>query len=317
MDSYKAKRLESLLRGKQISSYRIIELINNGKSAAVFKSMGSNNKLYAIKIFDNELVEQFGHEIQETRITQEIGLKGHQIPNLVCIIDGGKYNIDGLDYYYIVMEYITGVNLYEFIKSKQYDIDFVLKVFETLINTSEALLANGIAHRDIKSENIMICDNGNIILMDLGVLKLIGSKSFTDQEVKQFIGTLRNAPPEFLTRIEQDTIDGWRAVNLYQIGTVIFELLMKKPLFNDKTPYPNLVLAIKEDIPIVSNNTYSFNLQQITRDLLTKDYNKRLALCTIDRIKAIWGIHLTHQPPTGCVAGFKPLACLMISRYLV
>jgi transposase len=30
-----------------------------------------------------------------------------------------------------------------------------------------------------------------------------------------------------------------------------------------------------------------------------------------------WGIHLTHQPPTGCVAGFKPLACLMISRYLV
>lgn len=188
MDNYKAKQLEQLLVGKKFLSYKIEKLLNNGKSAAVFKASDSLGELFAIKIFDNDLVERFGHEIQERRIEQEISLKGHTIPNLVNIIDGGKTKLESYEYYYIIMQYISGQNLKEFISTAKYDNRFLQKVIQTIYKVTESLLEKGIVHRDVKPENIMIDDLSQIILMDLGVLKLIGVKSFSDQEEKQFVG---------------------------------------------------------------------------------------------------------------------------------
>ena len=158
------------------------------------------------------------------------------------------------------MEFITGQNLKEFIQSEEYSEDFILKVLQTLVKTTEDLLQKGIAHRDIKPENIMVDGNHDIILMDLGVLKLVGLKSFNDDEEKAFVGTLRYAPPEFLTRMEEDSLNGWRAVNLYQIGATLHDLVMKEELFIEKIPYSNLVIAIKDDSPKVSNAAFSFYL---------------------------------------------------------
>jgi hypothetical protein len=59
---------------------------------------------------------------------------------------------------------------------------------------------------------------------------------------------------------------------------------MKKELFNDKEPYSNLVIAIKDDNVSVSNQIYSFDLLQLTRDLLTKDVKTRLDICSKERI---------------------------------
>lgn len=288
MDTYKAKQLEQILKGQKFLNYEIIKLFDNGKSAAVFKAKGLDGNFYAVKIFDNDLIERFGHEIQEKRIEQEISLKGHKIPNLVKIIDGGKTQIGFNEYYYIVMEFINGQNLKQFISSGTYDNSFLRKVVETLFNISEALLTKGIVHRDIKPENIMINENDEIILMDLGVLKLIGVPSFTDQDEKQFVGTLRYAPPEFLTRNEEDSSDGWKSVNLYQIGGILHDLIMKKELFNEYTPYSNLVLAIKEDPPTISNAGFPFSTIQLARDLLIKDWKKRLVFCTNQRIESFY-----------------------------
>ena len=97
MDKIKAKKLETLIAGQTIAGYTIERLVNNGKSAAVFKAC-KDGKLYAFKIFDNDLIERFGHEIQQKRIDKEIGLKGHVINNLVKIFDGGNTKIDGEDH---------------------------------------------------------------------------------------------------------------------------------------------------------------------------------------------------------------------------
>lgn len=75
----------------------------------------SSGMKVAVKIFDNELAERFGHKIQDRRIQQEIGLKNHGIPNLISIEDGGQQELNGERYYYIVMDYIDGDNLKGFI----------------------------------------------------------------------------------------------------------------------------------------------------------------------------------------------------------
>jgi serine/threonine protein kinase len=295
MDKPKAISLEKEIKGTTLNGYEIIALINNGKSAAVFK-VKKGSDFFALKIFDNELIERFGHEVQTKRIEKEIALQNHNIDNLVKIYEGGSTTLGVQTYYFIVMELINGDNLKDFINKNSYDQDFIIKVFEKLTSTTEQLLTQKqIAHRDIKPENIMVDNSQNIILMDLGVLKLVGAKSFSDEEEKSFVGTLRYAPPEFLLRTEDDTLVGWRAINLYQIGATLHDLIMKKELFWDKTPYSNLVIAIKEDTPKISNSDISFELLQLTRDMMTKDWRKRLELVTESRIKNTLTIKSTFE----------------------
>ncbi|NPV01743.1 MAG: protein kinase [Brevinematales bacterium] len=288
MDNIKAKNLFKEIEGKEINGMIIKELIDHGKSAAVFLGEKGEKK-YAIKIFDNELVERYGVEIQKKRIEQELSLKNHGIINLVSIIDGGEYNIANIDYCYIIMEYVKGKNLKQYIKEQQSDIELsiILEIVNSLIITSEALLSRElpIAHRDIKPENIMITKDNKVILMDLGVIKIIGSPHFTNEDEKIFIGTLRYAPPEFLLGEESDSIEGWRSVNIYQIGTVLHDLITRKDIFDGCDPYAKLVLAIKEDQVLVRNDNYPYELLQLTRNMLIKQWKKRLEISSIERIK--------------------------------
>jgi len=296
MDRLKALKLVNEIQNeKSLNGYNVLEFINNGKSAAVFKAK-KNDMFYALKIFDNDLIERFGHEIQIKRIEQEILLKGHKIKNLVKIFDAGSTFLGSQNYYYIVMELILGMNLKEYIQSKSFNHSFIIKVLEKLYNTTEQLLIEKhIVHRDIKPENIMVDTQEEITLMDLGVLKLLGVKSFSDEEEKLFVGTLRYAAPEFIMRKEDDSIQGWRAVNTYQIGATLHDLIMKKELFHDKSPYPNLVIAIKDDIPHITNNEYPFDLLQLIRDMLTKDWKTRIKLVTHNRIKKVIALQNTNE----------------------
>ena len=278
------------LIGKSISNYTIIEYINCGKSAKVFKGIDKNNNTVAIKIFNNDLIEKYGSKIQLNRINKEISLKGHKIENLIQIIDGGIYDINGVEFHYIIMEFIEGKNLKDYIKSESYAVNFIKKVLKILFEVSEFLLEKGIVHRDIKPENIMIDNNLNIIIMDLGVIKFINMESNdTDSDVLQFIGTLRYAPPEFLMRIEENSIEACRAINLYQIGGVLHDLIMKIELFYEySNPFANLVEAVNHIFPKIGNKNIPNSIVRLTEDLLIKDWKSRLKLCDNNRIHKIY-----------------------------
>ena len=285
MDSSKAKQLANSIAGKSLNGYKVAQLLGHGKSAAVFKGISSDGEPVAIKLFDHDLVDKFGEAMQIQRIEQEIALKGHCIPHLVGFLNGGKAPMDDQDYYYLVMDFIDGTNLATFIREQDYDRAFIDTVLAALYTVSEALLDKGIAHRDIKPANIMVTSSRDIVLMDLGVHKLIGAPAFTDVgEEKEFLGTKRYSPPEFLRRKEKDCIDGWRAVNLYQIGGVLHDLITKTVLFADKTPFTNLVLAAIQDNPPISNPNMPTALNQLTRDLLAKDPDKRLRVHRLGQI---------------------------------
>jgi len=278
MNRKKALELEKELKGKDFNGYSVIEYINNGKSAAVFKAE-KDGTLFALKIFDNDLVESTGHEIQDKRIAQELSLKDHKVPHLIKIIDGGSFNYNNEQLHYMVMEYLTGQNLKEYIQNNNYSEETIKSILSSLYETCEELIKqHEIVHRDIKPENIMISESGVITLMDLGVLKFIGTPSFSDGDEKAFVGTLRYAPPEFITRKEVDDINGWKAINLYQIGGVLHDLITKKELFHNKTPYTNLVRAILEDMPDFTSNEYSTQLIQLTRNLFIKSPETRLKI---------------------------------------
>ena len=288
MDPQKAEQLFEQVKGIEIDGISIEELVDNGKSAAVFKGI-KEGKFFAIKIFDNDIVRRDDFEIQQRRIELELTLKKHNIPHLVKILGGGKTTINKTEYYYLIMEFIAGKNLKKYIEKESIEINFIIRVINTLIEVTENLLKNiqPLVHRDIKPENIMVSENGEIILMDLGVLKIVNNPSTTDITKKEFLGTLRYAPPEFLARQEEDNEDGWRAVNIYQIGAVLHDLIMKKELFVDIEPFSNLVYAIKDDMPSITSKDYHPDLVQLARDMLQKNWKNRLRTVPINRIITI------------------------------
>src|ERR1043166_6484735 len=100
MNTSRAKYLEKQLVGQAIDGWTIEGLINHGKSAAVMKAR-SKDTLAALKVFDPEIVDKHGAEIQAERIEREKTLIGKVHPNLVKILGGGVWNEQQL--FYVVM----------------------------------------------------------------------------------------------------------------------------------------------------------------------------------------------------------------------
>jgi hypothetical protein len=108
VDKQAAEKMSAQLIGKTVGGWAIRRRVNFGKSAVVFEaSQGGRNA--ALKVFDPEIVERYGREIQLKRVQRELALVGKSHPNLVTIFDGGE---DG-ELIFVVMEYFDGRNLAE------------------------------------------------------------------------------------------------------------------------------------------------------------------------------------------------------------
>lgn len=279
MDPVLADRLSKELLGKNIGGWSLRRYIDSGKSALVF--MGEkDDKQAALKIFDPDLVIRSGEDNQLARIKRECSLIGEHHPNLVQIYDGGKCSTT--NYLYIAMEFIDAPNLKKFLASVPNE--KITEIISQLASAAKFLEEKELVHRDIKPENIAINqDCSKVVLLDLGVIRPFFKSDITDMEAKIFIGTLRYSSPEFLMRCEQDTCDGWRALNFYQIGGVLHDLIMKKPLFEEYSePYANLVEAIKNQRPCIHSDDVNPNIVLLAQNCLSKNPQTRLKLVSWD-----------------------------------
>lgn len=273
VDDYLANKMAKDLIGKNLGSWHIEDYIDHGKSATVFQASRDNIK-YALKVFDNEIAERYGRDKQKKRIEREQSLIGKQHPNLVSVYDGGEQ--DG--YLFIVMEYFEGKNIAEAlldIPTSEYN-----SIIAQISFAAQYLEEISFAHRDIKPENIRISpDLKKVKLLDFGVVRPFDLSNITDEgEQLQFIGTLQYSPPELLFReMDDESVDAWRAISFYQIGAVIHDLLMKKPLFVEfKNPYARLVRAVEKEIPIIDNPSADPYLRLLAQNCLFKSPLHRL-----------------------------------------
>lgn len=277
MHEQRAQELLDRLRGKKVGTWKVQDLINNGKSAAVF-SARSTGRTAALKIFDPELIARYGEITQLIRIRRELSLRGLRHPNLVDIYGGGKCPSTNL--YFLVMQLVEGNPLSRSLNS--IDRDRIRVLLHQIASAAKFLEDNELSHRDIKPDNIVINpDTGDATLLDLGVLRPISSSStVTDTGDHHFVGTLQYSPPEFLLRKEEDTPVGWRAVTFYQIGAVLYDLLEGHPIFSDSMhPYARLVNAVQNTIPSYRSADLP-DLVNLARNCLTKSPDARLRLVT-------------------------------------
>lgn len=208
--------------------FDIQDKIGSGLSGGTYKAMQvSLNRLVAIKFFDNsfskndeDLKKRF---IRESRLLSEL-----QHPSIPYILTKGVVVSSGDEIPYMVMQYISGMNLDEYLKGKeQFDLDSALHIAFQLLDALEFVHKKGIVHRDIKPSNIMMLSSGHCYLIDFSIgFKIEGEPGMTRAtRTGDHLGSAPYMSPEQSTDMKD--VDG--RSDLFSLTKVVCELLTGKP----------------------------------------------------------------------------------------
>ena len=213
MDNLIGKKLDGL--------YEVRELIGSGGMANVYKAvmLGHNGPVpagtvVAVKVLrqeymhDPDLVRRFKNE------SKAISLLNH--PNIVKVYDVSVND----DLQYIVMEYVDGMTLREYLNQRggrltnRETVHFISQILKAL----EHAHANGVVHRDIKPQNIMLLDNGQLRMMDFGIARI--SRAENQLLSGKAMGSVHYISPEQAKGDETDFTS-----DLYSVGVMMYEML--------------------------------------------------------------------------------------------
>jgi serine/threonine protein kinase len=224
--------------GKVLNNrYKIIELIGRGGMAYVYKAQDLKlNRYVAVKILREEYTENEQFIKKFDRESQAAA--GLSDPNIVSVYDVG---VDG-DVYFIIMEYVDGITLKQYLTQKgrlDYEeaTNFIIDIAEALKCAHE----HGIIHRDIKPQNIMLTSDLTPKVTDFGIARAITSATIT--MTNQTMGSVHYISPE---QARGGYVDA--RSDLYSLGIMYYELLTGELPFDDDNSVSIAIKHIQEDI---------------------------------------------------------------------
>jgi len=246
--------------------YEILEEVGKGGMAYVYKAhCNVLNRTVAVKVLRNDLeggeefVNRFNAEAQAAACLTH--------PNIVSIFDVGEQ--DGL--YYIVMEYIEGITLKEYIKAKgklssQESADIASQICGALSVAHE----KNIIHRDIKPHNIMITSNGLVKVTDFGIAR--ASNNSTMRVGDSILGSVHYISPEQARGGYVDCRS-----DIYSLGIVIYEMLTGKVPFESESPIAVAMKHLEENPinPITLCPDVTPELQEVVLKAMSKETRRR------------------------------------------
>lgn len=212
--------------GKKLDGrYQVGELIGVGGMANVYKGFDIlENREVAIKILKSEFYENEEFLRRFRNESRAISMLNHE--NIVKIYDVSFTE----QVHFIVMELINGITLKEYIEQQK-----TLDWKEATYYTMQVLRAlnhahdNGIVHRDIKPQNVMLLSDGTIKITDFGIARFARSETRTITD--RAIGSVHYISPEQAAGAPID-----QRTDLYSVGVMLFEMLTGKLPFDAETP---------------------------------------------------------------------------------
>jgi|GEM_PF-3764295 len=249
-----------------IGKYEIVRELGRGSMGIVYEARDtSSGKAVALKILTiaagidgntrQQILERFR---REARIAQQL-----IHPNIASIYDDG----DDKGKFYIAMELCTGTTLRNFLKfEKQMNPAKVKDIAMQLLSALAVAHEEGIYHRDIKPDNIVIGKDGRVKLMDFGIAKL--STEATMTQAGQIMGSPAYMPPEQILGGEIDARS-----DLFSTGVVLYECLTgNKPFSGDSVTSITHSIIYNEPNPVTG---VSDSWAAIIAKSLQKDPAKR------------------------------------------
>lgn len=270
--------------------YELMEKIGSGGMADVYKAKDILlDRIVAVKILhsnfaeDNDFIVRFRHEAQSA------GKLTH--PNIVGIYDVG---CDG-DIHYIVMEYVEGETLKQYIDSHLHiPIDTAVRIAIEIGYALEDAHANGIIHCDIKPHNVLLTKTGKVKVTDFGIARAINSSTVIDKE--SILGSVHYLSPE---QAAGDKIT--EKTDIYSLGIVLYEMLTHHLPFEGETAVSIALQHMQGDIPRPTkyNPAISPMLEECLLTAMQKDPDKRYDSVSdfISELKIAQGFTTTIYKP--------------------
>ena len=222
--------------------YEVKEILGAGGMGVVYRAFDRElQEPVAIKTLKTEAMA--GDSVALERFKQEIRLArkiAHR--NVVRTYDLGEQN--GM--YYLTMEYVEGTSLKQLIVSRgKLPVPVALTVGKQLSRALEVAHAEGVIHRDIKPQNVVVDPTGFLKVMDFGIARLANppkGKGLT--EAGMSIGTPDYMSPEQLTGAELDPRS-----DLYSAGVVLFECVTGRIPYEADTTWALVAKHLEEEPP--------------------------------------------------------------------
>jgi predicted Ser/Thr protein kinase len=196
----------------------ILELLGRGGMGFVFKARQPNlDRFVALKLLPDKLARDPHFAERFSREARLLARLNH--PGIVTIYDFGQ----AAGFYFLLMEYVDGVNLRQAMRAGRFSPAAALSVVPKICEALQFAHEQGVLHRDIKPENILLDAKGRVKIADFGIAKLVGDEKpdFNLTATGATIGTPQYMAPEQLE--QPGTVD--HRADIYSLGVVFYELL--------------------------------------------------------------------------------------------
>ena len=284
MDKYIGKRLDG--------RYEIREVIGVGGMAYVYKAYDAiDDRIVAVKILKDEFLTNEDFTRRFKNESKAIAILSH--PNIVKVFDVSF----GDRLQYIVMEYIDGITLKEYIEQQKdirwrESVHFTVQILRALQHAHD----KGIVHRDIKPQNIMLLPDGTIKVTDFGIARFARQNLNATGDADKAIGSVHYISPEQARGAITD-----EKADIYSVGVMLYEMLTGRLPFEADNAVSVAIMQMQAEPkkPSELNAEIPDGLEEITIKAMQKDPARRYQsaaemLYDIDEFKRNPSIHFQY-----------------------
>jgi tRNA A-37 threonylcarbamoyl transferase component Bud32 len=233
----------TVLPGKTVGKYRIIERLGRGGMAEVYKAYHPGlDRHVAVKVMHPFLVEEGDFVGRFEREAAAVAKLRH--PNIVQIMD---FDHEG-DVYYMVMEFIDGPTLKAELEERSrmgqpFDPEEATRILTPIGNAVDYAHRRGMVHRDLKPANIMFTAEGQPVLTDFGIAKIVGAKSYT-------VTGAVSGTPAYMSPEQGQGERGDERSDIYSLGVILYEMVTGRVPYDADTPFAIILKHIQDPLPL-------------------------------------------------------------------
>ncbi|MES2595498.1 MAG: protein kinase [Verrucomicrobiota bacterium] len=200
----------------------ILECLGRGGMGVVYKArQKSLNRLVALKLLAPERAEDSRFAARFEKEAQALAALNH--PHIVGVHDFGQAG----GFYYLLMEFVDGVNLRQLLQSKRLTPKEALSIVPPVCEALQCAHEHGIVHRDIKPENLLIDKAGTVKIADFGIAKIVSLDPAHESMPGQPNEESRSTPfgtPDYAAPEQAEGAADHRT-DIYSLGVVLYEML--------------------------------------------------------------------------------------------